>query len=66
MWPRNFRARFDPFEVIDHHGDVVARGGRCVTVARGFLKPGDPRSLGHDRVLAAWQVSEAHDVPEDE
>jgi hypothetical protein len=27
MWPGYFRARFDPLEVIDEHGQVVARGG---------------------------------------
>jgi hypothetical protein len=66
MWPGNFRARFDPLEVIDHHGDVVARGGHFVTVAGGLLKPGDPRSLGHERVFSAWQVSEARDAADDE
>ena len=58
MWPGNFRARFDPLEVIDDHGEVVARGGEVATVAGGFLRTGDPRSLGHDRVFSAWQVSQ--------
>jgi hypothetical protein len=57
MWPGNFRARFDPLEVIDDHGEVVARGGEAVTVAGGFLKSGDPRSLGHERAFSAWHVS---------
>ena len=57
MWPGNFRARFDPLEIINEHGDVVARGGEFVTVTGGLLKPGDPRSLGHERVFAAWEVS---------
>ncbi|MBV9001917.1 MAG: hypothetical protein JO304_22865 [Solirubrobacterales bacterium] len=57
MWPGNFRARFDPLEVINGDGEVVARGGELVTVAGGYLKPGDPRSLGHERVFSAWQVS---------
>jgi hypothetical protein len=56
-WPGNFRARFDPLEVLDEHGEVVARGGESVTLAGGFLKPGDPRSLGHEQVFSAWQVS---------
>jgi hypothetical protein len=43
------------------HGDVVARGRQFVTVAGGFLKSGDPRSLGHELVFSAWQVSEAYD-----
>jgi hypothetical protein len=60
MWPGNFRARFDPLEVLDHHGDVVARGGDCVTAAGGFLQPGDPRALGHEHVFSAWQVSQSN------
>ena len=59
MWPGNFRARFDPLEIIDDHGDVVARGGHVVTVAGGMLRSDDPRSLGYERVFAAWQASEA-------
>jgi hypothetical protein len=66
MWPGNFRARFDPLEVIDHNGNVVARGGQFVTVAGGFLKSGDRRSLGHERVFSAWQVSEAYDAHHDQ
>jgi hypothetical protein len=61
MWPGNFRARFDPLEVIDDHGEVVARGGEFVTVAGGLLKPGDPRSLGHELVFSAWEVSRHRD-----
>jgi hypothetical protein len=33
-----------------------------VTVAGGHLKPGDPHSLGQERVSSAWQVSEAADA----
>jgi hypothetical protein len=66
MWPGNFQARFDPLEILDHHGDVVARGGQFVTVAGGFLKSGDPRSLGHVRVFSAWQVSEAREAFDDQ
>jgi hypothetical protein len=65
MWPGNFRARFDPLEVIDHDGDVVGLGGHWVTVAGGFLKSGDPRALGRERVFSAWRVSEAHNAPDD-
>jgi hypothetical protein len=57
MWPGNFRARFDPLEVVDDEGEVIARGGEVVTVAGGFLKSDDPRSLGHERAFSAWQVS---------
>ncbi len=65
MWPEHFRARFDPLEVIDDHGEVVARGGRFVSVAGGYLKSGDPRSLGHEHVFCAWQVSEDSDALHD-
>lgn len=59
MWPRDFRARFDPLELLDEQGNVVANGGELVTVVGGFLPPGDPRSLGHDRAFAARPVSAA-------
>lgn len=62
MWPGNFRARFDPLEVIAHQGVVVARGGEAVTVAGGFLlKDGDPRKLAHELVFSAWKVSRGID-----
>jgi len=66
MWPGQFRARFDPLEVIDNRDEVVARGGQFVTVTGGFLKLGDPRSLGYDCVFAAWQVSRSRNAPEHE
>ena len=58
MWPGNFRARFGPLEVVDHHGNVIARGAHLVTVAGGYLKSKDPRSLGHTTVFSAWKASE--------
>jgi hypothetical protein len=57
MWPRGFRARFDPLELLDEHGKVVARGGEVLTVGGGFLKSGDPRSLGHQLVFCGSRVS---------
>jgi hypothetical protein len=59
MWPGGFGARIDPLEILDEAGEVVARGGELITVAGGFLKSGDPRTLGHDAVFSAWQVSPA-------
>ncbi|HEY1775987.1 MAG TPA: hypothetical protein VGG41_07495 [Solirubrobacteraceae bacterium] len=61
MWPRNFRARYDPLEIIDHHGQVIAHGGRVVLLTGGYLKTKDPRSLGHRQVFSAWQASDAND-----
>ena len=69
MWPSTFRARFDPLELLDDEGHVVARGGEFVTVTGGYLKLGDPRSLGYELVFAAWRFPrevEATDAPEAE
>ena len=47
--PSSFTARFDPFELLDERGEVVAQGGEVVTVAGGYLvKAGDPRLHGHE------------------
>lgn len=59
MWPGNFHARFDPLEILDNNNRTVAHGGRSVLVGGGYLKTGDARSLGHQRVFCAWQASEA-------
>lgn len=40
MWPGNFQARFDPLEVIDHQGAVVARGGEDRDGGRWFSRQG--------------------------
>jgi hypothetical protein len=56
--PAGFAARFDPFELLNEHGDVVARGGDVVTVGGAHLvKAGDPRRLGHEHAFSAWQLS---------
>lgn len=57
VWPATWRARFGPLELLDDRGDVVARGGELVTVAGGYLKPGDVRALGYEEAFAAWKVS---------
>jgi hypothetical protein len=57
MWPRAFRARFDPLELLDGDGRVVARGGDLVAVVGGYLPEGDPRTAGYERVFAASTVS---------
>jgi len=59
MWPGDFRARFDPLEIIDNHNRTVVHGGRAVLLAGGYLKTGDARSLGHRSVFCTWQASEA-------
>jgi hypothetical protein len=56
--PAGFTARFDPFELLNERGDVVAKGGDVVTVGGAHLvKAGDPRRLGHEIVFSAWQLS---------
>ena len=56
MWPRAFRARFDPLELLDEQGNVIAKGGEHVTVVGGFLAQDAPRLLGHQRIFAARPI----------
>jgi hypothetical protein len=56
--PAGFAARFDPFELLNEHGDVVARGGDVVTVGGAHLvKAGDPGRLGSEHAFSAWRLS---------
>lgn len=56
--PSAFSARFDPFELLDERGEVVAKGGEFVTVGGAHLvKTGDPRRLGQRNAFSAWQLS---------
>jgi hypothetical protein len=57
MWPRGYRARFDPLELLDEQGQVLATGGEFVRVVGGVLPKRDPRTHGHQRVFAAWKIS---------
>jgi hypothetical protein len=56
MWPRRYRARFDPLEVLDERAQVLARGGKILTVGGGFLPQADPGALGHKRVFVVSEV----------
>jgi hypothetical protein len=59
MWPRAFRARWDPLELLDATGRVVARGGELVTVQGGYLKPSHPAARGAgEPVFAAAAIAE--------
>jgi hypothetical protein len=59
MWPGEYRARLNPFVVVDEQGRVVARGGVHLHVSGGFLPSRDSRMAGFNgiffvsRVLAA-------------
>lgn len=56
-WPRTFCARFEPLELVDDEGRTIAKGGEFVTVVGGYLKPGDPRSLGYELAFAGRPAS---------
>jgi hypothetical protein len=56
--PAGFSARFDPFELLNEQGQVVAKGGNVVTVGGSYpVKEGDPRRLGHKHAFLAWGLS---------
>lgn len=59
IWPWWYRARFDPLEVIDDNGQVVARGGEHVSLggARAVKRP-DPRCVGHKHAFYISTVSD--------
>ena len=42
VWPAGFRAQRQPFELLDSHGAVVARGGEDIELGGG-LGPADHR-----------------------
>jgi hypothetical protein len=56
--PAGFTAHFDPFELLNEQGEVLATGGDFVTVAGAYLvKEGDLRRLGHEDAFSAWQLT---------
>ena len=44
MWPAEYRARVEPFELLDEVGHVIARAGEQVHLVGGFLPADDPRA----------------------
>ena len=42
LWPAGYRVRFHPTELIDPHGQVVAREGQIVSSGGGIV-PRQPR-----------------------
>jgi hypothetical protein len=58
VWPRSFRARFDPLEVLHGDGRVVARGGELVTLGGAHIvKDGVRESLRHHTAFSTWSAS---------
>lgn len=39
IWPHGYQARFDPVELLDEHGEVVAREGDTLSVRGGLRSP---------------------------
>jgi hypothetical protein len=53
IWPADFRIRFDPLEVLDEQGEVIARGGQLTLAGGSFIiKTDDPRSAGQKAFAA--------------
>ena len=46
MLPGEYTARLDPFELIDEHGEVIARDGQRIAAVGGFLSCRRPASCG--------------------
>ncbi len=44
MWPSDYRARVEPFELLNEVGQVIARAGDQVQLGGGFLPADDPRA----------------------
>jgi hypothetical protein len=60
MFPGEYLARLDPFELLDETGRTVARGGEVVAVMGGYLPDDDPRAVGYERgVFFAGRVLRA-------
>jgi len=59
VWPRGYRARFQPLELLNEALTVVASGGRSVTVVGGFLPEGYGR-----RPLRAASMFAVHSIIE--
>jgi hypothetical protein len=56
MWPGEYRARVEPFELLDELGQVIARAGEQVHLGGGFLPADDPRAADLGRVFFAHSV----------
>lgn len=53
MWPAEYRARLEPFELLDELGHVLVRAGEQVHLGGGFLPAHDPRTADLGRVFFA-------------
>jgi len=54
IWPRGYRARLNPLEIVNPAGTVIAREGDTLTVVGGLIDvdPSRPCSLGQSSAFA--------------
>jgi hypothetical protein len=57
MWPGEYRARLDPFEILNERGEVVATERESVRLTGGHLPKNDPRLGGRRRVFFASRAT---------
>lgn len=61
MWPRDFRVRIAPLEILTEDGQVVATGDEWLAVVGGFVWPGDRRSSDTEPAFAVSTVESGAD-----
>lgn len=56
QWPRGFRARVRPLQILDDDGETIAMGGEWLTVAGGFIRASPESPPGAPSIFALWAV----------
>lgn len=58
IWPRGYKARLNPLELINEIGEVVASVGEIVEIAGGDVAcdPGQPCAMGKSFAFSAHKV----------
>lgn len=62
LWPEGYQGRFDPIELLDGDGQIIAREGELIELAGGdatAVETSDCRVS--TRLWAAWQVTAVTD-----
>ena len=49
LWPKGYRVRLDPVQLLDDHGKVVAKGGKFITAAGGSPPSSTPNRCAAPR-----------------